>query len=110
MPRIRFTQSAETDLLELWLAVAEENLAAADESLNSIQATISLLGICIFDAANPTAAYILVELKKPKLKDGKEQLKSYCNATGAPMGVWSNCDSISFYHRKDPNYFEDRSG
>ena len=63
--------------------------------------------ICIFDAANPTAAYILVELKKPKLKDGKEQLKSYCNATGAPMGVWSNGDSISYYHRKDPNYFED---
>ena len=63
--------------------------------------------ICIFDAANHYRAYILVELKKPKLKDGKEQLKSYCNATGAPMGVWSNGDSISFYHRKDPNYFED---
>jgi type I restriction enzyme M protein len=63
--------------------------------------------ICIFDAVRPNDPYILVELKKPKLKDGKEQLKSYCNATGAPMGVWSNGDSISFYHRKDPNYFED---
>jgi type I restriction enzyme M protein len=62
--------------------------------------------ICVFDAANTTAPYIMVELKKPKLKDGKEQLKSYCNATGAPMGVWSNGDGISFYHRKDPNYFE----
>jgi type I restriction enzyme M protein len=48
-----------------------------------------------------------VEMKKPKLKDGKEQLKSYCNATGAPVGVWTNGDSISFYHRRDPNYFED---
>jgi len=63
--------------------------------------------ICLFDAANTTTPYILVELKKPKLKDGKEQLKSYCNATGAPMGVWTNGESISFYHRKDPNYFED---
>ena len=63
--------------------------------------------ICVFDAARTTDPYILVELKKPKLKDGKEQLKSYCNATGAPMGVWSNGDSISFYHRKDPHYFED---
>ncbi|MEQ1589479.1 MAG: type I restriction enzyme HsdR N-terminal domain-containing protein, partial [Gallionella sp.] len=63
--------------------------------------------ICIFDKDRPTVAYILVELKKPKLKDGKDQLKSYCNATGAPMGVWSNGESISFYHRKDPNYFED---
>ncbi len=63
--------------------------------------------ICIFDVIRTSDPYILVELKKPKLKDGKEQLKSYCNATGAPMGVWSNGDSISFYHRKDPNYFED---
>ena len=63
--------------------------------------------ICIYDKDNPTTAYILVELKKPKLKDGKDQLKSYCNATGAPMGVWTNGEQISFYHRKDPNYFED---
>ena len=63
--------------------------------------------ICIFDKDNKTAPYILVELKKPKLKDGKEQLKSYCNGTGAPMGVWTNGESISYYHRKDPNYFED---
>lgn len=65
--------------------------------------------ICIFDRSNPTTPYILVEVKKPKLKDGKEQLKSYCNATGAPMGVWTNGESISFYHRKDPNYFADIS-
>ncbi|MEZ5672645.1 MAG: type I restriction enzyme HsdR N-terminal domain-containing protein [Thiotrichaceae bacterium] len=63
--------------------------------------------ICIFDKDRPTVPYILVELKKPKLKDGKEQLKSYCNATGAPMGVWTNGESISYYQRKDPNYFED---
>lgn len=63
--------------------------------------------ICVFDKDRPTSPYILVELKKPKLKDGKEQLKSYCNATGAPMGVWTNGQQISYYHRKDPNYFED---
>ena len=44
MPRIRFTKSAEADLLELWLTIAEENLVAADESLDLIQATVSLLG------------------------------------------------------------------
>ncbi|MDR0785129.1 MAG: N-6 DNA methylase, partial [Treponema sp.] len=63
--------------------------------------------IVIFDKDKPTAQYIIIELKKPKLKDGKEQLKSYCNATGAPMGVWTNGKSISYYHRRDPNYFED---
>ena len=43
MFRIRFTNSAEADLLELWLTIAEENLVAADESLDSIQSTVSLL-------------------------------------------------------------------
>ena len=63
--------------------------------------------IVIFEANRPTVEYIIVEVKKPKLKDGKGQLKSYCNATGATMGIWSNGEKISFYHRKDPNYFED---
>ena len=44
MPRIRFTHSAETDLLELWVTIAEENLTAADETLDVIQATVTLLG------------------------------------------------------------------
>ncbi|EOS7966716.1 N-6 DNA methylase [Enterococcus hirae] len=63
--------------------------------------------IVIFDKLDKTSPYIIVELKKPRLKDGKEQLKSYCNATGAPIGVWTNGGKISFYHRKDPNFFED---
>ena len=63
--------------------------------------------IVIFDKIATTSPYVIVELKKPKLKDGKEQLKSYCNATGAPIGVWTNGGQISFYHRKDPNLFED---
>ena len=63
--------------------------------------------ILLTDPQKPRAAYIIVEVKKPKLKDGKDQLRSYCNATGSPMGVWTNGDTISHYHRKDPNYFED---
>jgi type I restriction enzyme M protein len=62
--------------------------------------------IVVFDQDRPTVEYIIVELKKPKLLDGKNQLRSYCNATGAPMGVWTNGQEISYYHRKDPNYFE----
>ncbi|HEY9800261.1 MAG TPA: N-6 DNA methylase [Leptolyngbyaceae cyanobacterium] len=63
--------------------------------------------IAIADKDRPNFPYIIVELKKPKLKDGKEQLRSYCNATGAPIGIWTNGDQISFYQRKNPNYFED---
>ena len=63
--------------------------------------------IVILDKDRPEYAYIVVELKKPKLSDGKNQLRSYCNATGAPIGVWTNGQQISHYNRKDPNYFED---
>ncbi len=69
--------------------------------------TSKLADIIIFDKDRPTVEYIIVEIKKPKLKDGKEQLKSYCNATGAPIAIWTNGEQISHYNRKDPNYFED---
>lgn len=62
--------------------------------------------ITIMDKDRPTVPYIIVELKKPKLAEGKEQLKSYCNATGAPIGVWTNGEQVSCYNRKDPNFFE----
>lgn len=63
--------------------------------------------IVIMDEDRPIVPYIMVEVKKPKLKDGKEQLKSYCNSTGAPIAVWTNGQQIAYYNRKDPNYFED---
>ena len=63
--------------------------------------------IVIMDEDRPIVPYIVVEVKKPKLKDGKEQLKSYCNSTGAPIAVWTNGEQIAYYNRKDPNYFED---
>ena len=65
--------------------------------------------IVVFDKDRTDTPYIIVELKKPKLLDGKNQLRSYCNATGAPIGVWTNGEKRSHYHRKDPNYFEDIS-
>lgn len=63
--------------------------------------------IVIMDEDRPIVPYIIVEVKKPKLKEGKEQLKSYCNSTGAPIAVWTNGEQIAYYNRKDPNYFED---
>ena len=65
--------------------------------------------IVITDKDRPDTPYTIVELKKPRLRDGKNQLRSYCNATGAPIGVWTNGEQISHYNRKDPNYFEDIS-
>jgi len=34
------------------------------------------------------------DIKRPSRKEGLEQLKSYCNAEGAPIGVWSNGNEI----------------
>lgn len=62
--------------------------------------------IVVVDKDRPNDAYIIVELKSPELKDGKDQLRSYCNATGAPIGIWTNGNEISRYHRQDPNHFE----
>lgn len=63
--------------------------------------------IVIFDKDRPTVEYIIVEIKQPKLLDGKKQLHSYCHATGAPLGVWTNGQQIICYHRIDPNYFSE---
>ena len=62
--------------------------------------------IVIMEKDRPEVVYMIVELKKPTLKDGKEQLKSYCNGTGSPIGVWTNGGSIEYYQRKDPNIFD----
>jgi type I restriction enzyme M protein len=61
--------------------------------------------IVIFDADRPTVPYAIVEVKQPKFKDGKEQLRSYTHATGAPLALWSNGAQTVVWHRKNPNYF-----
>lgn len=55
-----------------------------------------------------TTPKIVFEIKKPNRKDGIEQLKSYLNAQGAPIGVWSNgsTDRIVLY-RPYPKEFND---
>ena len=62
--------------------------------------------IVIWDKEDPTAAYIIIECKKPKRSDGLEQLKSYCNAEGSPIGVWTNGGETIHLHRRDPNYYQ----
>ncbi len=61
--------------------------------------------IVVFDADRPTVPFIIFELKQGTLKGGKEQLRSYTHATGAPLAVWSNGAQFVVWHRKNPNYF-----
>jgi type I restriction enzyme M protein len=62
--------------------------------------------IVIWDKDAPNTAHIIIECKKPKRSDGLEQLKSYCHAEGAPIGVWTNGGETIILHRRDPNYFQ----
>lgn len=49
--------------------------------------------------------YIIIEVKKPNRKDGLQQLKSYCNAEGSPIGIWTNGKEIIILHREDNKGF-----
>jgi type I restriction enzyme M protein len=51
--------------------------------------------IVVFDADRPTVPYIIVEVKQATVKGGKDQLKSYTHATGAPLALWSDGDCRS---------------
>lgn len=54
--------------------------------------------------------YALFEIKRPSRSAGLDQLKSYCNAEGAPIGVWSNGNEIIRLHREEPNIFTEIPG
>ena len=63
--------------------------------------------IVVYTDSTKETPKIIVECKKPKRKDGIEQLKTYMNAEGAPVAVWSNgSDSIILY-RPYPKEFDD---
>ncbi len=67
MPKIVYTSSARADLIEAWLFVAEENLNAADQMLETINEGIHLL------AQQP-----LMGRERPELRAG---LRSWPTAT-----------------------------
>lgn len=61
--------------------------------------------IVVWERDTKDTPYIIVECKKPRRKDGEEQLKSYCNAEGSPIGVWTNGSAVTVLHREEPNLF-----
>ncbi|MBD3339591.1 MAG: N-6 DNA methylase [Candidatus Lokiarchaeota archaeon] len=50
---------------------------------------------------------IIFEIKKPKRKDGIDQLKGYLNVEGSPVGVWSNGSDRLILYRPYPKEFDD---
>ncbi len=96
---------------QLWLARLINNLKypasriAVEYPITFGRDTSKRADIVVFDADRPTVPYIIFEVKQAKYKDGKEQLRSYAHATGAPLAVWSNGVLAEVWHRKNPNYF-----
>lgn len=62
--------------------------------------------IVVFESGSTTAK-IVIECKKPKRADGLAQLKSYLNAEGSPVGVWSNGRDRILLYRPYPRDFDD---
>jgi len=63
--------------------------------------------IIVYTDATKETPKIIVECKKPKRKDGIEQLKSYMNAKGAPVAIWSNGSDSVILYRPYPAQFDD---
>ena len=61
--------------------------------------------IVVFSDDQCSRAWLVIETKKPRRKDGIEQLKSYMNATGATFGLWTNGLDEKFLLRSKPNDF-----
>lgn len=62
--------------------------------------------VVVFQKDGKTAKIIL-EVKRPERKEGINQLKSYLNAEGSPVGVWSNGQERIILYRPYPREFED---
>ena len=62
--------------------------------------------IVIYTDASKITPYIIIEVKKPKRKDGLDQLESYMNATGVSYGAWINGNDAVYRLRRDPNLYE----
>lgn len=51
-------------------------------------------------------AWIILEVKSPDARDGLEQIKSYLNAKGSPIGVLSDGKDTVILYRSHPYQFE----
>jgi toxin ParE1/3/4 len=91
MGKVNFAQSAQTDLLEAWLFIAEENLNAADRVLDIIEQEAKIL------ATQP-----LMGRARPDLA---EDVRSWPTATSYILFYMAEADGITvvrvLHHARD---------
>ena len=91
MSTVLFAQSAQTDLLEVWLFIAEENLSAADKVLDTIE-----------HEANTLATQPLMGRARPDLAEG---IRSWPTSTPYILFYLAEADGITvvrvLHHARD---------
>ncbi len=55
-----------------------------------VEVNTKFADIAVYRDTTKETVKLLFEIKKPKRKDGIEQLKTYLGAKGNPIGIWSN--------------------
>ncbi len=61
--------------------------------------------IIVYEDSRMDKPSIIIELKRPRRKEGIDQLKSYMNATGAVFGQWTDGIDEKYILRINPNDF-----
>lgn len=90
MAKARFTASAEADLIDLWLFIAEDNLLAADNTVDSIYRSAQVLaeqpmmgrarpelaaGLCGFPTRHPTSCFTFPMTRAESLWRGRSTMR-----------------------------------
>jgi type I restriction enzyme M protein len=61
--------------------------------------------VVVYEDAKKENPSIIIELKRPRRKEGVDQLKAYMNATGAIFGYWTDGIDTKVLLRSNPNDF-----
>lgn len=70
-----------------------------------VEVNAKFADIAVYRNATKETVKLLFEIKKPKRKDGIEQLKSYLGAKGNPIGIWSNgSDRLILYKPQNTDF------
>lgn len=103
----------EEIIRQLWLHKLQQNYEYPLEHIEveypvvfGTEVSDKLADIIVFQKDGKTAKIVL-ETKRPARKEGISQLKSYLNAEGSPVGVWSNGQDRVILFRPYPREFED---
>lgn len=108
------SKSAPEEIVrQLWLYKLHHEYGYSYDQMNlevtvhfGTQVLSKAADVIVYTDATKVTPKVVVETKKPKLTDGVEQLRSYMNAKGAPVALWSNGSERVILYRPYPGDFD----